>query len=96
MSFADNDPPRHHSISELTNNEITSIYSVAKGRGKYKYVVALNMDEIKALVLHGEKYFHSVSTNSKKEYLAALEIQKRARQYIEEAKSKTHDNSASL
>ena len=96
MSFVDNDPPRHHSISELTNNEITSVYSVAKGQSKHKYVVALNMDEIKALVLHGEKYFHSVCTNSKKEYMAALELQKRARQYIEEAKSKTEDNSVGL
>ena len=96
MSFVDNDPPRHHSIGELANGENISIYSVVKGRGKYKYVVALNMDEIKALVLHGEKYFHSVSTNSKKEYMAALEVQKRARQYIEEAKSNTDDNSVGL
>ena len=95
MSFIDNDPPRRHSIDELTKGENVSIYSVAKGNGKYKYVVALNMDEIKALVLHGEKYFQSVSTNSKKEYLQALEIQKRARKYLEETKSK-EDNSFGL
>ena len=92
MSFIDNDPPRQHSVAELTNGEISSVYSVAKRRGKFKYVVALNMDEIKALVLHGEKYFHSVSTNSKKEYLTALEVQKRAREYLEEEKSKSEDN----
>ncbi len=96
MSFIDNDPPRHHSIGELAYGDNMSIYSVAKKQGKYKYVVALNMDEIKALVLHGEKYFHTVCTNSKKEYLAALEVQKRARQYIEEAKSKTDDYSVGL
>ena len=96
MSFIDNDPPKHYSIGELANGENISIYSVAKGRSKYKYVVALNMDEIKALVLHGEKYFHSVCTNSKKEYLAALEVQIRARQYMEEAKFKTDDNSVGL
>ena len=96
MSYIDNEPPKHRSIGELTNGENISIYSVSKGSRKYKYVVALNMDEIKALVLKGEKYFHSVSTNSKKEYMAALEVQKRARQYIEEAKSTIDDNSVGL
>jgi len=88
MSYVDNDPPKHNSIGELTNNDNLSIYDVAKGKGKYKYVIALNMDEIKALVLHGEKYFFTVSTNSKNEYLSALEVRNRARQYLEEAKLK--------
>ena len=96
MSFIDNDPPKQYGIGELTNGNNATIYSVAKKQGKYKYVVALNMDEIKALVLHGEKYFFTVRTNSKKEYLAALDVQKRAREYIEKSKSETEDNSLVL
>ena len=92
MSYVDNDPPKHYSVGELQNGEIASVYSVAKGKRKHKYVVALNLDEKKALILHGEKYFSTISTNSKKEYLAALEVQKRARQYIEEAKSEEENS----
>ena len=87
MSYIDNDPPKQHSIGELFNDDNLSIYDVAKGKRKHKYVVALNMEEIRVLVSHGEKYFFTVNTNSKKEYLAALEIQKRARQYLEETSS---------
>ena len=45
---------------------------------------------------NGEKYFFNIKTNSKKEYNAALEIQKRARKYIEEAKTKTEDDTHTL
>lgn len=96
MSYIDNDPPKHYNIGELTNNDSISIYSIAKGKRRYKYVVALNLEEKRALILHGEKPFSDIRTNSKKEYLAALEIQRRAREYIELEKSKADDNSFGL
>ena len=96
MSYVDNDPPKHYSIGELSGKGgHLSIYDI-KDQKKHKYVVALNMDEIRVLVKHREKYFSTIFTNSKKEYLAALEIQKRAREYIELEKSKADDNSFGL
>ena len=96
MSFVDNDPPKHYSIGELSGKGgHLSIYDI-KDQKKHKYVVALNMDEIRVLVKHREKYFSTIFTNSKKEYLAALEIQKRARQYLEESRSKTEEGSIGL
>ena len=53
MSFVDNDPPKHYNIKELTKGEISSVYSVAKSKRKHKYVVILNLEEKKALILHG-------------------------------------------
>lgn len=96
MSFVDNDPPKHLSVGELTNNESISIYSITKGEKRHKYVVAFDMDEISALIKHEGKMPSTVYTNSKKEYKEALEKQNRARKYIEDDKLKSEDNSHSL
>ena len=95
MSFVDNDPPKHLDIGSLHREESVNIYK-SGSKKSYKYHVWLSLDEIKVLIAHGEKYFFNIKTNSKKEYNAALEIQKRARKYIEEAKTKTEDDTHTL
>ena len=92
MSHVDQDPPKHYSVGELTNKSgHLSIYDI-KGQKKHKYCVALNMDEIRALIImYGKVPFTTIFTNSKKTYKKALEIQAIARQYVLE-KFKTDDS----
>ena len=95
MSFIDNDPPKHLDVGSLTKDESINIYK-AGSKKSYKYHVWLSIDEIRVLIAHGEKYFFSIRTNSKKEYNTALKIQNIARKYIEEAKTKTEDDTHTL
>ena len=87
MSFVDNDPPKHLDICSLHCEERVDIYK-SGSKKSYKYHVWLSLDEIRVLIAHGEKYFFRIRTNSKKEYNDALEIQNRARKYLEETKTK--------
>lgn len=91
MSIFDNDPPKHLDVCSLTREDSVNIYKAGSGKRIYKYYLALSLDEIRVLIAHGEKYFFSITTNSKKEYNAALEIQNRAIRYLQEDKKITDD-----
>ena len=91
MSFVDNDPPKELDVGSLTSDESINIYSAGQNNKKYKYVVFLTLDEVRALIAHKEKFFFSIKTNSKKQYQAALKIQEKAQKYIEEDKAKLND-----
>ena len=85
MSFFDNDPPKHLDVGSLTREDSVNVYKAGSGK-PVKYFLSLSLEEVGALVAHGETPFFRISTNSKKEYKKALEIQNRARRYIEEDK----------
>ncbi|MBE7074693.1 MAG: hypothetical protein E7376_01775 [Clostridiales bacterium] len=91
MSFIDNDPPKDLDVGSIINNEGVNIYDAGKDKWKTKYNLALSLDEVRALLAHGERAFFSFHTNSKKKYEEALKTQERAKKYIEDDKTKKED-----
>ena len=82
MSFIDNSPPKHLDIGSLVSGENTTIYNSKQSKNKYKYNLYFSIDEVRALAKLGEKPVFSIHTNSRAAYEKALEMQKRANQYL--------------
>lgn len=87
MSFVDNDPPKHNNVDVFHNPKKYDLHSKGLNLEGTNRIVVLTMEEIRALVLHGEKPIMCHGNKmSRKEYKLALLQKERAKQYITEEK----------
>ena len=100
MSFVDNNPPKHKSVRELRHPEELSIYHVGNNRRSlisrllYPYFVALTMEELRAIILMGEKPIKGYL--SRKEYKKHLEQVERINAFLEQKKLEKQNKEQSL
>ena len=96
----DNHPPKHSSVGDLRHPERLSIYNVGNNRRGlisrllYPYFVALNMEELRTIILMKEKPIQGHL--SRKRYKMHLEQKERIEQFLEQEKLEKENKEQSL